>query len=144
MTLDDIQSLWSDDCDVQRDDLGGEAVKIASLHSKYFKIFSSERLKLKKMEADHNELRLLRFQYFNGTLDYEELKSFGWDPNPLKILKSDIQIFMEGDAVMIESNLKLALQKEKVDFLDQIIRSLNNRGYNIRAAIDWYKFTIGG
>jgi len=48
------------------------------------------------------------------------------------------------DKDIVSINLKIAYQKEKVDFLDSAIRSLNTRGYNLRAAIDWEKFKMGG
>ena len=35
------------------------------------------------------------------------------------------------------------MQKEKVDFLESIIKSLNNRGFNLNAAIQWEKFKVG-
>ena len=34
-------------------------------------------------------------------------------------------------------------QQEKVDFLDSAIKSLTNRGFNLKAAIDWEKFKMG-
>jgi len=54
MTLEQIQELWSKDAPVDRTELGEEAIKIPQLHSKYFKIYSTERLILKKMELKVN------------------------------------------------------------------------------------------
>ena len=56
MTLEEIQSLWSKDSEVDRTALGEEASKIPQLHSKYFKIFSTERLKLRHMELVNKQL----------------------------------------------------------------------------------------
>jgi hypothetical protein len=38
---------------------------------------------------------------------------------------------------------KYEYTKLKVEFLESIIKSLNTRGYNIRSAIDFLKFTMG-
>jgi hypothetical protein len=35
------------------------------------------------------------------------------------------------------------MQKEKVDFVESIIKSLTTRGYQIKSAIDWEKFKVG-
>ena len=61
----------------------------------------------------------------------------------LKILKSDITFYIDRNQDWVDSQLKLAMQKEKVDFLESIIKSLNGRGFNIIAAINWEKFKVG-
>lgn len=143
MNLDDIMSEWSIDCKLDRTELGEEALKIPSLHSKYFKIFSNERLLLRRYEGEYKSLVKAKTEYYAGTLDYEEMKEFGWEPNPLKIIRSDIPMYIDADNDIIELNLKISYQKEKVEFLDSCIRSLNQRGYNISAAIQWEKFKVG-
>lgn len=143
MTLEQIQELWSKDSPVDRTELGEEAIKIPQLHSKYFKIYSTERLILKKLEFESKALYKDLWEYYQGQMDYEELKKRGWEQIPTMILKQDIGIHIDSSKDWIDNNLKLAYQKEKVDFLEAIIKSLNNRGFNINAAIQWEKFKVG-
>jgi hypothetical protein len=143
MKLEEIHELWSKDSQVDRTELGEEAIKIAQIHSKYFKIFSQERLLLRKIEEEGKVLYRDLWEYYQGSLDYETMTEYGWVQNPLKILKADIPVYLEGNKDWIEYNLKKAYQKEKVDFLEAIIKSLNNRGFNINAAIQWEKFKVG-
>jgi len=143
MTLEQIQELWSKDAPVDRTELGDEATKIPQLHAKYFKIFSTERLILKKMQLESKQLYKDLHEYFHGNMDYEELKDRGWNQVQNIILKQDVPMHVDGHQDWIDSNLKLAYQKEKVDFLEAIIKSLNNRGFNINAAIQWEKFKVG-
>ena len=143
MQLDDILSEWRKDAEIDRTELGEEALKIPQLHSKYYNIYSKERLQLRKLESELKVLQKLKYEYYGGTLDYEELKEQGWEPNNLKILRADIPQYVDSDKEVIEHTLKVAYQKEKVEFLDNAIRSLNSRGFNIKAAIDWEKFKMG-
>tara|TARA_R110000822_G_scaffold3972_1_gene16946 strand:- start:4945 stop:5379 length:435 start_codon:yes stop_codon:yes gene_type:complete len=143
MTLEDIMTSWSKDCDLDRTELGEEAMKIPKLHSKYFNIFSSERLTCRKLESEMKILKRQKYEYYNGTLDYDELTQMGWEPNPLKILRTDIPQYIDSDKMIIELMLKIAYQQEKVEFLESAIRSLNSRGFNIKAAIEWEKFKVG-
>lgn len=143
MKLEEIQNLWSKDSNVDRTELGEEAMKIAQLHSKYFKLYSEERLVLKKMEFESKQLFKDLWDYYQGNLDYDQLEIRGWDQNQLKILKQDLQIYIDAHQDWINNNLKICYQKEKVDFLEAIIKSLNNRGFNINAAINWEKFKVG-
>ena len=69
MTLEDIFELWSKDCDIDRTELGEESLKIAQLHAKYFKIFSTERLSLRKLQSDLKVLKKYKYdsiQYRNN------------------------------------------------------------------------------
>ena len=143
MTLEQIQKLWSKDAPVDRTELANEASRIPQLHSKYFKIFSTERLLLKKLEQESKQLWKDLWEYYQGNFDYEELKERGWDQVNQRILKADLGIHIDADQNWIDNNLKVAYQKEKVDFLEAIIKSLNNRGFNINAAIQWEKFKVG-
>lgn len=143
MKLEDIFELWSKDADIDRTELGEESLKISQLHAKYFKIFSSERLSLRKLESDLKVLKRQKYEYFSGTLDYDEMTELGWEPNPLKLLRADIPQYIDSDKDIIELTLKISYQQEKVDFLENAIRSLNSRGFNIKSAVEWEKFKVG-
>jgi hypothetical protein len=143
MMLDELHDLWSADAQIDRTELGDEAIRIPQLHSKYFKLYSQERLSLRKsVEASKSLLRDLTF-YYLGSLDRETMSEYGWVPNDHIILKTDVSMHIDANPVWIQSNLKIAYQQEKVDFLDSIIKSLNGRGFNISAAINWEKFKVG-
>jgi hypothetical protein len=143
MKLEEIQLLWEKDSSIDRTELGEESLRIPQLHSKYFKIFSAERMTLRKLEHDLKTLYREKFEYFNGTLDEETLRSNGWDPNPLKILRSDIPMYLDSDKEYSTLQLRIEMQKEKVDFVESIIKSLTTRGYQIKSAIEWEKFKVG-
>ena len=92
MKLEEIYELWEKDSEINPSFISEEAIKIPKLHNKYYKIFSNERLSLRKLETDYKQLYLLKYDYFMGTLDRETLEEKGWKPNPRNILKSDKSI----------------------------------------------------
>lgn len=143
MKLEEIFELWSKDSTIDRTELGNEAIRIAKLHYNYYRIFSNERLLLKKLETEHKQLYKDKYEWFNGVMEPERLKELGWQPNYLKIMKAELPMHIDSDADIIKSNLRIAVQQEKVDVLESIIKSLNGRGYNIKAAIDYEKFKTG-
>ena len=64
-------------------------------------------------------------------------------PFPLKILKQDISIYLDSDEELIEAKNKLEYYRDILSFLEGVLKSLNNRGFQIKNAIDWKKFTEG-
>lgn len=143
MTIDEIHEKWANDAKIERDELADESMKIPQLHSKYLKIYSAERLKLKGIDFQHKELLRLKHEYYVGTISDEDLIERGWQPNPLKIMRSDIQMYIDADKDIIELLQKRAVQQEKVDLCNEILKSINTRGFQIKNAVDWIRFTNG-
>ncbi len=143
MKLEEIQLMWERDAQIDRTELGEESLRIPQLHSKYFKIFSQERLLLRKMEADQKILFKDKYEWYNGSISEETLEIYKWEPNPLKILRTDIPMHIEADKEIQNQNFKIEIQKEKVEFVEAIIKSLTSRGFNIKSAIEWSKFQMG-
>ena len=144
MKLDDIIGLWQEDSVINNSELGEEAIKISKLHSKYYQIFIHEKLLLRKYESQLKELRLEKSEFYMFGPSTQEQIDKGWKlPAAGKVLKTDLPNYIDADKDIIEMTLKIGLQKEKVDFLDSIIKSLTGRGFNIKAAIDYEKFKMG-
>lgn len=143
MKLEEIQILWEKNSQIDRSELGEESLKIAQYHSIYFKIYSDERLLLKKLEQQFKILLKIKFEYYNGNLSQEEHKQYGWSPFSLRVLKTDLQIYIDSDTDIHTSQIKLEYQKEKINYLENIIKALNNRNFQIKNAIDWSKFMNG-
>lgn len=143
MKLDEIHQLWADDCNINQMELGQESLKLPKLHAKYLNIMTQERMTLRKLEEERKELVKLKHDYYRGILPEEDLKEHGWTPFQLSVLKSDIPMHLDADQDIIKANLRIASQQEKVDVLEQIIRTIHNRGYLIKNAIEWEKFKVG-
>lgn len=143
MKLEEIQQQWERDASIDRTELGEESLRIPLLHSKYYQIYSAERTQMRQLEYRMINLKRSKYEWYAGTISEEELRERGWEPNPLKILRSDIPLYLESDEDIINLNVKLEFQRDKVEFVESIIKSLPARGYQIKAAIDWEKFKVG-
>jgi hypothetical protein len=51
---------------------------------------------------------------------------------------------MESDKQIINLSLRIGMQQEKVDLLESVIRSIQNRGYQLKTSLDFLRFTMGG
>ena len=143
MNIDEIMSEWKTDSEIDVTELADESIKIAKLHQKYYEYLIKEKLLFKKNESDLKLLRLEKYEFYTQGHNEETLKK-GWElPSKGMVIKSEIPMYLEGDKDIINLNLKISYQQEKIDLLQSIIKSLNNRGYNIKSAIDWIKLTSG-
>ena len=135
--------MWALDAKVDRTELGEESLRIPQLHSKYYNLFSVERMALRQLENDYKALYRIKFEYYNGTISEDDLRANGWEPFMLRVLKSDINVYIQSDTDLSKLQLRIEMQKEKVEFLGSIIKNLPARGYQIKAALDWEKFKVG-
>ena len=140
MKLDELYEMWAEDCEIDPTELAKESIKIAKLHNRYLRIYSDERIILLRLHADMKVLKKEKHTfYLDGPT--KETVAKGWILPPKgTIYKADVSTYLEGDQDIIELSLRIGYQSQKVEFLESAIKSLNNRGYNIRAAIDFMKF----
>ena len=143
MKFEEIQKLWTSDCEIDETELSKEAVKTPQLHNKYLILFHDERLRLRTLRYDHNRLIRQKKDYFGGRMSAEEMETLDWEPFQLKLLKADIDTYIEADDDIINSSKIIAVVEEKVGYLESIVKSLANRGFIIKNAIDWKRFTEG-
>lgn len=145
MKLEEILSEWKQDSEIDKTELGQASLDISKLHQKYYTILVSERLKLKKYDGELKVLKLQKYEFFLDGPN-EETQAKGWKlPAKGKVtLKADIPMHMDADDDIIQLNLKIALQLEKLELLESIVKILMGRSYTIRNAIDWQRFMHGG
>ncbi len=143
MTLDEIYDQWAQDVEMDPSELASEALKIPKLHHRYYRIFSDERLRLIQQQEELKVLLLDKHTFFTEGHN-EDTRKLGWQlPARGTVLKSAAEPYVSADQDVIKARLSIAYQKEKVELLDSIIKSLRERGFQIKSAIDFIKFTSG-
>lgn len=143
MKIDDILIEWETDSKIDRTELGDAASDVPKLHHKYYSILVKEKLLLRQQESELKKLKLDKYEFFTQGPN-EETRDKGWKLPPKgMILKADIPMYMDADEDIIKQSLKIGYQQEKIELLESIIKTVINRGFLIKSAIDWQKFTMG-
>ena len=143
MNLEELKNSITKDSQIDSTELGIESLKIPQIHSKYLTILSDVKLLLTKQQHDLAILKLRKWKIYTGKASQEELELWGEDPSDLTLLKSDVEQFIEADPKVIELKSKIAVSEVKLKMVEEFLRSLNNRNFVIKSAIDWYKISQG-
>jgi len=144
MKLSEIQEMWTVDCKIDQLNLGPESTKTPELHSKYLNLLSNSKLQLRKYEAEYFRLRGRKMKWYRGELSRQDLENLGWDQwLGNKPLKNELDDIIQCDDDIIKAQDKVEYIKATIYQLEQIIRSLNSRTWDIKSAIEWTKFTNG-
>lgn len=144
MKIEEIMELWSEDVKIDNTELDTESLKIPNLHGKWLGIMSKERLKLRGLIIKKQKLSKDLTEYYLGRLNNpDDLEKINREPFPKTVLKSEVSQYVDADEEMVNLNLKKSYQEEVCEVLEEIIKSVNNRQWNIRNAIEHRKFTQG-
>ena len=140
MTLEELQQSVDRDLKIDDTELDTESINIPLLHNKYLQHYNKFSLLLKKSEYEYKVLKRQKWEYYTGKSDASVYKEKPFD---LKILRTDVHIYMDSDEELQRADQKEAYLKQVVSYLEQVLRSINTRNFIIKNAIDWKKFTSG-
>ena len=140
MTLEELQDIVEKKLKINDTELDLEALKTPQLHNEFLKHYNKFKLMKTKASAELATIKLHKWEYYTGKADpmvYQQ------NPFHLKILKQDVDKYIEADEDYQKIKQKLDYLETIVDFLDRTIRQIQNRGFLIKDAIEWRKFTSG-
>ena len=141
MNLEQIQEMWEKDSKIDPDNLHDESLKIPQLHSKYYTLYNTITLMREKARTQYSKVRLERYNYYTGKATAEV---YAEDPFPYKVREKDaIQRHLDADERLSKIDLKIRYYDTTLKFLEEIIRNVSNRTYQIKNAIEWHKFQSG-
>ena len=141
MNLDKIQEMWQKDSVIDPDNLHDESLKIPQLHSKYYVIYNTITLLREKARTQYTKIKLERYNYYTGKAEPEV---YAEDPFPYKVREKDaIQRHLDADERLTTIDLKIRYYDGTLKFLEEIIKVISNRTYQIKNAIEWHRFQSG-
>ena len=141
MNLEQIQEMWEKDSKIDPDNLHDESLKIPQLHSKYYTLYNTITLLRERAREQYSKVRLERYNYYTGKAPAEVYVE---EPFPYKVREKDaIQRHLEADDKMNKVDMKIKYYDIMLKFLEEVIRTVSNRTYQIKNAIEWNKFQAG-
>jgi len=136
-----IQEMWTKDSVIDPDNLHNESLKIPSLHAKYFDIYNNIILLRKKADQQRKNIRHERYEYFAGKADPDVYVE---NPFPKKIRDKDtMQKYLDADEKLSASSLKIDYYDVMLAYLEDIIKQIHQRNYQIKNAIEFNRFISG-
>ena len=141
MNLDEIQEMWKKDSVIDPDNLHDESIKIPQLHAKYYTIYNTITLLKERARETYNRVKLERYNYYTGKADPEVYEQ---EPFPYKVRDKDaLQRHMDADEKLNKIDIKIRYYDVMLRFLEDIIKTISNRTYQIKNSIEWHRFQAG-
>ena len=141
LDLDMIQKMWEQDSKIDMDNLHTESTNIPVLHSKYFELYNTIFLLRKKAEQQRKNIRHDRYEYYTGKADPDVYVE---NPFPKKIRdKETLQKYLDSDEKLSQVCLKIDYYDTMLNYIESILKMIQNRTFQIKNAIEFVRFTAG-
>jgi len=140
MTLDELKIQVAIDLKVNDERLDTESLKNQELYAKYLDIKSRFELLMYKAKGDYKMLYRDKWEYYGGKSD---ANVYVTKPFDLKVLKSDLSIYIESDEEIIQIENKIVYLETVCKYVDGVMKAISGRGWDIKNAIQWKNFEAG-
>ena len=122
-------------------DLAQVALDIPFIHNKYLNHYTDISQIKTSLEFEIRKLVKEKREYYGGEADakiYAE-KPFG---NSIKTSEK-MKVYLESDDEVINLEAKIKFLDQMLYWLDQVMKQISNRGFQVKSAIEWEKFING-
>ena len=120
--------------------LDQESFHNQDIKAKWLDYKSRFELLLVKNKGDYQKLYRDKWEYYGGKAD---AKIYVSKPFDLRVLKTDLSIYITSDDDIIELGAKISYLETVIKYIEGVIKSIDNRGWDVSHAIGWKKFEAG-
>lgn len=120
--------------------LDQESFRNQEIKSRWLDYKSRFELLLVKNQGDYQKLYRAKWEYYGGKAD---AKVYAAKPFDIKVLKTDLTMYIQSDDEILELQNKISYYESIIKYIDGVVKSIDNRGWDIRNAQDWKKFEAG-
>ena len=147
--FDKLKEDWAEDSHVDFQfknkqysaDLAQVALDIPFIHNKYLNHYTDISQIKTSLEFEIRKLVKEKREYYGGEADakiYAE-KPFG---NSIKTSEK-MKVYLESDDEIINLEAKIKFLDQMLYWIDQVMKQISNRGFQVKSAIEWEKFING-
>jgi len=121
-------------------DLGQLALDIPFQHNKYLNHYTDIQQIKTSLEFQIRKVVREKREYYSGEAD---AKTYAAKPFGSKLTSSEMKTYLESDDDVINLEAKVKYLDQMLYWLDQVMKQISNRGFQIKSAIEWEKFVNG-
>jgi len=141
MNLDELKKQAKQDLPIiNHEHLEQEAFKNQDIAPKWLDYRARFKLLVTRHKGEYSRLYRQKWEYYGGKAD---VKIYVAKPFDLKVLKTDLHIYISSDEEIIKLSDKVIYLETTFEFIEGVLKSIERRGWDIKNAQDWKRFESG-
>ena len=126
---------------IDDEDLHQQSYKNQIIKPKWLDYKSKYRMLMFQTKTQHKRLYREKWEYYGGKAD---AKVYAEKPFGGRISTQDkMKVYVESDDDVINLEAKIKYLDQMLYWLDQVMKQISNRGFQVKSAIEWEKFING-
>ena len=122
-------------------ELGQKALDMPFFPNKYLNHYTDISQIKTSLELQFRKLVRYKREYYGGESD---AKVYAEKPFGSRISTQDkMKVYVESDDDIINLEAKIKFLDQMLYWLDQVMKQISNRGFQVKSAIEWEKFING-
>ena len=147
--FDNVKTEWQEDSQVDfqfkskqyTEDLAQLSLGIPYQHNKYLNYYNDFSTEKSALEFQYRIKVREKREYYQGEADPEVYKE---KPFGQTIKTSEkMKVYLEADEDLINIEMKIEFINKALFYLDNVLKMVSNRSFQIKNAIEWEKFING-
>ena len=147
--FDNVKAEWQEDSQVDfqvkskqyTEDLAQLSLGIPYQHNKYLNYYNDFSTEKSALEFQYRIKVRDKREYYQGEADPEVYKE---KPFGQTIKTSEkMKVYLEADEDLINIEMKIEFINKALFYLDNVLKMVSNRSFQIKNAIEWEKFING-
>lgn len=144
MNIEELKKEWQIDTKINELDLSRESLKTPHVHSKYVDMLVDAKRKVSRKRHDLARMQQFKTRYFSGLLTKDELVEYDLPQYQFtRPLKGEMQNMLDADEDCIKIKEEIEECELIVFFLENVMKSIYSRSFDIKNSIDFSKFQAG-
>lgn len=140
MKLIDIMNEFDSIVEIDESNLSRESLQTPKIYARFLRYRTDESVRMNQLKVELKKLYLTTREYYDGKADASVYKE---KPFNRKLLKSELDQYVEADDDMQTLMQRIEVQQEKLNYLNDALKMIANRNFQIKAAIDYQKLMAG-
>ena len=130
MKIDDLIDKMEKDLPLT-DDLANDSVVTAKIKSRWLDYILKEQIQYKRIKNELAELKAVKFEFYLLEQNHKHDR------------RDVLEIFIPADKEIQAITNRLSMSERKLELMESVVKSLDQRTFVIKNAIDWQKFQSG-
>lgn len=141
--LDEYLTEWEKDSEMDETEPGRELLRIPKLHAKWHRALSMYTLLSVQTNIEISERKKFLFEYYLGKLTKEDLKKLDIEPWNHTTVRADLPVYMDSDKTLNALILKKSGYDAIISLVNNILKELGQRTWQLKSYIDYEKMLNG-
>uniref|UniRef100_A0AAU6W5H1 Repair and recombination protein UvsY n=1 Tax=Pseudomonas phage Cygsa01 TaxID=3138529 RepID=A0AAU6W5H1_9VIRU len=108
--------------------------------SKLQRLYYTEGTRLKRMQDMLKQAKMLRWKHYSGKMPSEHYRKQQLQE---AILKTDLDRYIDTDPMVLQVGQLLNESEQRVKAIENGIKMMQTRGYDVKTVLEYKKFTSG-